>query len=178
MLVFEFCVYLWVRYAICGLFSTDVLFIYTVLFTSLSRVEADRVYGVISRAKLSTIDLTSWRQCALFWTAVIFCACTIMYALNETSVRELRCRAMSIRPMHDLWRPGWQMGFFVRFTDLCTAMTCWPHSACWKKHVDLCSGNRLWVWTEELHFQSAHEPQYLQAAGDKQTRECRHTASQ
>jgi len=30
-----------VRYAICGLLSTDVLFIYTVLFTSLSQVEVD-----------------------------------------------------------------------------------------------------------------------------------------
>ena len=34
------CVYEFV-YAICGLFSRNVLFIYTVLFTSLSRVEAD-----------------------------------------------------------------------------------------------------------------------------------------
>ena len=84
------CIYEFV-YAICGLFSTNVLFIYTVLFTSLSRVEADRVYGVILRAKLSTIDLTSWRRSALFWTAVIFCAYTSMYALSiryETSVRD------------------------------------------------------------------------------------------
>jgi len=82
------CIYEFIH-AICGLFSTNVLFIYTVLFTSLSRVEADRVYGVILWAKLSMIDLMTMR---IILNCRDICAYTIMYAVSiryETSVREL-----------------------------------------------------------------------------------------
>ena len=98
-------------------------------------------YGVILRAMSSMIDLTNWRQCALFWTAVIFCAytCTSMYALSiwyETSV--------SVRPMTWLIKAWMTMGF-VRFTDLCMQllMRCWAIECCWMKH------RALW-WKQAL----------------------------